>query len=683
MVDEISCDPPDVGPVKEPSVLGSIRLEPSGSVVAGSEGRWVFVYTAGAKGISVGGSLVIRSPKISAAPMHLFDWDFGQVRCYSSSRARLVASVRDFDDTYSPAIAVTVRGSALRPGEEVHIVLGDVSRGSFHRLARAQWVVHPNVGFTAWVDMDGSGELVPLPDYPRTEIVAGPAHRLRAVVPAVAAPAERTRILVCAEDRYTNVATECNAALTVAGAAADTSLRLEGGRCEADGLRLAGSGVRRVTASAEGAQVTAVSNACWDAAIAGKYDIYFGDLHAQMCKDPSQYPYAWVSGDPAALYDYARNVAGLDFVAHVEVGRPSEEARRIAERLFGPRDADRGPVAQPARRSRVLKPTLSYADRLASAAAHNEPGRFVAFAAYEWGGRPCHRNVVFRDEPGNCFCGAARTPQELCACRREDRVPSISIPHTINGSDDHSRWDQDRTLDADGYFDYGKRYHVSMPNWGPLHWDQLDTESEPVVELCQSRGSFETDEAGNGVVLGGFGASAQHGLALGKRVGFVAGTDTHLGRPGGRDCFGPTWDDRRGAITGVLAPELTRESLFDAICARRCYAATDRILLDVQLNGHLMGKGIEATEAEHRTVHVRVSGTCALESVDIVRNNENVATFGAGELDLQVDWDDPDSLEELLAYSPNGSVWYYVRVRQTDGEMAWSSPIWIVPSLGA
>jgi hypothetical protein len=86
--------------------------------------------------------------------------------------------------------------------------------------------------------------------------------------------------------------------------------------------------------------------------------------------------------------------------------------------------------------------------------------------------------------------------------------------------------------------------------------------------------------------------SSSSSLALGHRVGVVAGSDGHKGRPGasypGASQFGAY-----GGLTGIIADELTPDAIFDAIRARRCYATTgQRIVLRVQANSAPMGSEI-------------------------------------------------------------------------------------------
>src|SRR5262249_30129592 len=112
-------------------------------------------------------------------------------------------------------------------------------------------------------------------------------------------------------------------------------------------------------------------------------------------------------------------------------------------------------------------------------------------------------------------------------------------------------------------------------------------------------------------------------LERGYKVGVVANSDGHKGRPGashpGASTFGAY-----GGLTCVLAESLTREAVFDAIKARRCYGVTaaQRIHVDVAVTGRPMGAAARAEGPV--TVKGRVVGTGPIERVDIFRGLDHI-----------------------------------------------------------
>jgi hypothetical protein len=118
---------------------------------------------------------------------------------------------------------------------------------------------------------------------------------------------------------------------------------------------------------------------------------------------------------------------------------------------------------------------------------------------------------------------------------------------------------------------------------------------------------------------------------------------------------------------------LTREAVFDALHARRCYATTGvPIELEFELNGHPMGSELtDLKPCKAPELYVRCRGSNGLDHLRIVRNGRLVATIlchGAPEVEHL--WVDEQ-------HETSGPRTYYVRVVQVDRESAWSSPIWV------
>ena len=82
-----------------------------------------------------------------------------------------------------------------------------------------------------------------------------------------------------------------------------------------------------------------------------------------------------------------------------------------------------------------------------------------------------------------------------------------------------------------------------------------------------------------------------------------------------------------------------------------------------------------------RRFTIRVAGTQPLAGVELLRNNAVIWRAEPGELTAWADVTDEDPVEEVLLEPAFGGelpfCFYYLRVRQIDGEMAWSSPIWV------
>jgi len=80
--------------------------------------------------------------------------------------------------------------------------------------------------------------------------------------------------------------------------------------------------------------------------------------------------------------------------------------------------------------------------------------------------------------------------------------------------------------------------------------------------------------------------------------------------------------------------------------------------------------GSELTSEDGPELRIRVDGTAPLERITVIRNEDDWRIFE----DL-----DSNAFEKTFTDpEPNdGMNRYYVRVEQVDGNMAWSSPVWV------
>jgi len=227
---------------------------------------------------------------------------------------------------------------------------------------------------------------------------------------------------------------------------------------------------------------------------------------------------------------------------------------------------------------------------------------------------------------------------------------AIMAPHHTN--------QRSAELDDDGNH-YWHEYDWSVPN------DRMG-----FVEVHQTRGNFEADEADPDwrIKTGGIGASVRDALEE-YRLGFVGGTDNHTGYP---TRGGTGYDDLRGrycGLTGVYAGERTRSAIWDALDDRRTYATTGvPIRVGFAVNGEPLG-GVTAPDGDDPTFAADLHGTAPIERVELIADGETVWSAEPGERDVRI-------TDEALP-DPGDPGYYYLRLRQTDGHMAWASPVWV------
>ncbi|MGH7201439.1 MAG: DUF3604 domain-containing protein [Planctomycetaceae bacterium] len=216
-------------------------------------------------------------------------------------------------------------------------------------------------------------------------------------------------------------------------------------------------------------------------------------------------------------------------------------------------------------------------------------GEFVAFPSYEWHSLKYGDHNVYSQEP----VLELHDEPDLPALRRWcEHAGAIAIPHHI------------------GY----------AAGYRGIDWDHYREEVSPFVEIFSLHGCSLSDDAPCPMLhdMGprDAGSTAEAGWERGRRFGIVGGSDHHGAYPGSHG------DGRMG----VFADALTRQSLWDAMRARRVFAVTgDKIDARHFVNDAWIGSEIVAPgERRHRIV---VRGSDALDRVELVKNGRIVQRF--------------------------------------------------------
>jgi hypothetical protein len=358
--------------------------------------------------------------------------------------------------------------------------------------------------------------------------------------------------------------------------------------------------------------------------LASQPQLFWGDLHGHH-----GHVYTSTLGQRVDEYmEYARDVSDLDFA--------SQSAK--SNLLGGWAEYVQDEVAE-------------------SVYQYDEPGRFVTFRGYEWGNPQAydgHHNVYFSGPSAGSAVyhsndEASDTLDELWALLEINTPPgeeALTPPHAL------------------GY---------TCPNcWQLCDERELNRRYRPQAEVYSLWGNSETQGQG----------SARRGLAYGHRFGFYGSSDTHWGLPGNPQPEPFITPGQVGGLAAVYTDTLTRDALWQGLKQRRTYATEGaRIFLDFTLDGYPMGSEIYSMEPPH--IVVTAAGTADIANVEVVKGSyvegcspptsiigyyTTIYSATANSLTYSFEVTDEDF---------DSSAFYYVRVTQTDGKRAWSSPIWV------
>lgn len=233
----------------------------------------------------------------------------------------------------------------------------------------------------------------------------------------------------------------------------------------------------------------------------------------------------------------------------------------------------------------------------------------------------------------------------------------------------------------------------TMGKGAEFNFDDFNPDFERVVEIYNAWGSSEqTKKEGNPIPISstspsGYKESAdgsiQKALLNNHRFGFVAGGLDDRGIYA--DLYDSDQEQYPSGLTAIIAGAHTREALAEALYQRSCYATTgERMIVTFSLAGIQMGR--ETSTAEKRGLAINrhiagvVAGTSQLVKVEIIRNGKVLKAFEPKGYSFEFAYDDMTPLEKVVLKSKDKKppfVYYYLRVTQEDGHMAWSSPIWV------
>ena len=225
-------------------------------------------------------------------------------------------------------------------------------------------------------------------------------------------------------------------------------------------------------------------------------------------------------------------------------------------------------------------------------------GRFVPLYGFEWTGLMGHQNVIFGDVARgapifSAYAAGSDTPTGLWeGLAGHPAYPAVTIPHHPGSA------------------------------MVPYDWDYHDSRFLRLAEVFQAcRGNYEDDgcfrQYSDATRPGTF---VLDGLRRGQRFGLISSSDHGHG----------------ASYVGAYAERLDRAAIFDALHARRVFAATTRdLLVDFRVGDTFMGG--ECVLSGPRELRLYARGYGELARLDLVRDGVTVAS-ALPDLDLPAGW---------------------------------------------
>ena len=534
--------------------LGTISVAPIDPIVVGMEGTWTITYTVGTYGIDVGGGLKIGMRRMA-------DWGVPQFDDPSAP---------DYVTVSCPSSKLAVRHDPrghIRPFRSVIIVdveeavlfPGDTISIVLGDTAqgspgmKVQTFPETVCEFAVFVDPMTSGEYRRVPQVsPNVKVVPATPERFDLQAPSTATAGKPFRVLVRSLDRFGN-ATPTDAVFSLSGAGETVPVTMMEEHSGA--LWLDGISVPESGVKRLELMRDGESIVHSNPVVVIEEGKDGGDWNIYWGDTQGQTANTVGAGSVEEYFRYARDVAGIDYCTH-------------QGHDFMLTDVDWAEVTEQTRQ-------------------FHEPGRFVTFLGYEWSptsGAGGDRNVMYLDDTGPLYrCNSWQVGGAVTDMERANTQDIFSAFH-------------------DFMKEKGKRV-LMQPHVGGRRSDVdiHDPVLEPLIEISSCHGVFEW--------------RLLEALERGYHIGVVAASDDCTCRPG---LTFPTTAEMcmPGGLGAMLSRTLTRDSLWEAMSSRRCYATTGaRMVLDVTVDGHPMGSLIQAGGPIKITGSVH--GTAALDEIAI------------------------------------------------------------------
>jgi len=616
--------------------LGSARICSDADVVANTPGEWRITYTCGATPVTPGGLIRFEIPYGFTPPQTAYRSAVGFTSVTTPNpTVRISLLLRDPRiDKYEHGVwgyyaYVRIDEGTLVEGDTVSLLYGKGDgQGLTNEGAFAQYF-EAEVEFTVAVNPDGrnlephGGFLMLDTPQPSLRVVGGEAEHLFVAVPSLGGVGEALPVKITVRDREGNTVRGFSGEVTVRATNGTEQRRRfapeDGGRGVVTVTAPDSEGVVYVSASDKSARIRGVSNPCLCRESAPGLRAYWGDIHTMTRISAGL-------GRPAEAYAYARDASHLDFCAITDGDK--------ADGFCSDEEWDE-----------IVEATRRFYD----------PGRFVTLLGSEYHERRVagDKNIYYRtgDGPLLRWCDLeGEQPEALWRALHGRKA--LTVPHHTVSTDRFRPWDHHDP-------DYQRLVEI-YSDWG-------NSEGEGCARPFYWRHNLQN--------------SVQQGLAKGYRLGIIASGDSHDGLPGNS-----SWmrlrRGYRGGLVAVYAPELTRVAVFDALWDRYCYGTSGaRILLSFELNSARMGEEIDTpADRAERTLRVDALGTGPISNITVIRNGRTAYTHQGRSAREGFEWTDTEDFAAVALPGFDGKpfIYYYVRVTQMDGELAWSSPIWIV-----
>ena len=299
---------------------GYSNISPDDNVTAGSFGTWTLTFTVGTHGIDDGGHIKVAWRDVSnwGRPQfqHPADDNYCVVNTTGNAQLDVRFEGRGHIRPWRPCLIITIFDGYLAENDTVSIIYGDKSQGGTGSMA--QTFVEDSFEFRVLVDPFGTGQYTKVPNPPILKIIAGEPELLKVIAPSETVIGNYTWISVKIEDRWGNPTAQYTGTLVFHSSDPEAILpqtytftQEAGGTHRFENVIFQTPGINYITVSeVKNEKFHNISNPILTQENKPELMLYWGDLHGQTEETVG-------TGTVDQYFRFARDAAALDFVSHV------------------------------------------------------------------------------------------------------------------------------------------------------------------------------------------------------------------------------------------------------------------------------------------------------------------------------------------------------------------------------
>ena len=539
--------------------IGYGELVSKKEIAAGEVCTLVIEFHVGSYGIDDGGNIRIAWRRVSdwESPQFTDPAGYGYTTVWTNGRANVSLTQEPYERPFSNSLRVNISNGYLREGDLIRITIGDTSQGG--PGSRAQSFCESAHEIRVFSDPFGTHRYFECDE--RLTMRIGPAapHELQAVIPATVTPEKDFDIVIRCLDPFGNPCGgfEGDVELSIPefdGAEYCIARKVRIEKADQGRIRAGGNKVLRKGPFHIKAVCASGGYQAYSNACFSQepsaLNLYFGDMHGQNSLTIG-------TGSLDEYFSFARDAAAVDFA-----GWQGNDLEIDLEKW-----------------QLIRQKTREY----------NDEGKYVVFLGYEWSGNTPtggDHNVYFLGDSEDYYPSSNALTLDKPIKPENTANPIPQLFQKFQGRSDVMLIPH-----------IGGR-HANLDFYNPAFMHN--------IEIHSHHGIFEW--------------FALEAMKRRLKTGFVAASDDHTCRLGmsyplykhGKNAH--TAFDVSSGLAGVYASSLTREGIWDGLCARRCYASTlGRINLLVKAGPHYMGEELPAGSLSE--LYIRAAGSAPVERV--------------------------------------------------------------------